>query len=139
MDTLGKKVAQLRAARGWTLQQLSDASNVSTSHLSAMEKGLRKSPSFQLMAQIADAFDVPLAYFRDDADSTDHSALGQQIHQFYDAETAQFIASEQAKPYVALARTLAQRGGQDPTMDAPAILQVIAQFMRDRQASYKVP
>ncbi|WP_051663098.1 helix-turn-helix domain-containing protein [Alicyclobacillus macrosporangiidus] len=59
--------------------------------------------------------------------------LAKRIQALYDHETARFIASESSRPYVALARQLAE---QDLLHDAPHLLQVIAQFIRDRAEDY---
>ncbi|WP_303803083.1 helix-turn-helix domain-containing protein [Alicyclobacillus macrosporangiidus] len=59
--------------------------------------------------------------------------LAKRIQALYDHETARFIASESSRPYVALARQLAE---QDLLHDASHLLQVIAQFIRDRAADY---
>jgi transcriptional regulator with XRE-family HTH domain len=60
--------------------------------------------------------------------------LARRIQALYDHDTARFIASESSRPYVALARQLAE---QDLLHDASHLLQVIAQFIRDRAADYR--
>jgi transcriptional regulator with XRE-family HTH domain len=143
--SLGVKVAELRAAHGWTLKHLSGISGVSLSHISAIENGTRPNPSIQQMMKLARAFGVSLSYFDDAAETEtqtsrpsaiDHpevQEIAQQFRAMYDSDTQKFIVSEQSKPYVSLARKLAEHSdGPDPS----SLLQLIAQFMRDRQQPY---
>jgi transcriptional regulator with XRE-family HTH domain len=51
---LGGKLRELRAARGWTQEQLADAVSKTTEHISYLERGER-SPSFELLLDIAHA------------------------------------------------------------------------------------
>jgi transcriptional regulator with XRE-family HTH domain len=143
--SIGDKVAKLRAERGWTLKQLSEYSGVSMSHINAIEHNKRPNPSIQQVVKLARAFNVPVAYFVDNPpgqdlehasdfrpDSLEHT-LAAEFLRLYDVDTQKFIVSEQSKPYVALAKQLAQeRRHQDPSK----LLQVIAQFMRDQRQEY---
>lgn len=148
MASLAEKVKQLRAERGLTLNQLSDRTGISISHLNAIERGNRPNPSFHFMSRLATVLAVPLDYFRDepgeetgDLDAhmqaaADDRALFRALAQLYDDETRRFIASEHSRPYVSLAKQLAEQSRQHPELDVPSVLQVIAQFMRDRDAPY---
>ncbi len=148
MPSIGEKLAKLRRDKGWTLKQLSEASGVSVSHISAIENHTRPNPSLQQVAKLARALGTPLTYFDDDAATSSpdtHTAtdstfsteplpsmegdLFEQFLKLYDEETRRFIVSESSKPYVALAMRLAQ---QDGDVDASSLLQIIAQFMRER-------
>ncbi|CAM3848064.1 helix-turn-helix domain-containing protein [Alicyclobacillus pomorum] len=153
MPSIGEKLAKLRRDKGWTLKQLSEASGVSVSHISAIENHTRPNPSLQQIAKLARALGTPLTYFDDDASTSTPDAhtvtestlsaepipsmkddLFEQFVNLYDEETRRFIVSESSKPYVALAMRLAQ---QDGGVDASSLLQIIAQFMRERQQDYK--
>ncbi len=68
----GAKLKQLRKLQGWSLEELSRRSGLSVSHLSALEKGRRKSPSIDLVYDLAEAFPVSIYFFLDkDADHED--------------------------------------------------------------------
>jgi transcriptional regulator with XRE-family HTH domain len=153
VPSIGEKLAKLRRDKGWTLKQLSEASGVSVSHISAIENHTRPNPSLQQIAKLARALGTPLTYFDDDASTSTPDAhtvtestlsaepipsmkddLFEQFVNLYDEETRRFIVSESSKPYVALAMRLAQ---QDGGVDASSLLQIIAQFMRERQQDYK--
>jgi transcriptional regulator with XRE-family HTH domain len=144
--SIGDKVAKLRTERGWTLKQLSEYSGVSVSHISAIENHTRPNPSLRQVVKLARAFNVPLTYFVDDCPTEQDSkhvpesrpqplehSLAAEFLRLYDEDTQKFIVSEQSKPYVALAKKLAQEGlHQDPS----TLLQIIAQFMRDQRQEY---
>lgn len=57
---LGRRVRQLRKARGWTLQSLAERVGRTTSALSMLENG-RREPRLSLLQALAGAFDIPLA------------------------------------------------------------------------------
>lgn len=56
----GEKLRQFRKERGWSLEELSTRSGLSVSHLSALENGARKSPSIDLVYQIAEALSISM-------------------------------------------------------------------------------
>lgn len=60
--SFGGEVRELRKARGLTLKQLSVASGVSLSHLSAIERGASK-PSLDVIGSIAEALSVSPDWF----------------------------------------------------------------------------
>ncbi|MHB1684729.1 MAG: helix-turn-helix domain-containing protein [Bacilli bacterium] len=64
----GTKLRQLRKLQGWSLEELSKRSGLSVSHLSALEKGRRKSPSVDLIYDLAEAFPVSIYFFLDQTD-----------------------------------------------------------------------
>ncbi len=58
----GSEVRQLRKARGMTLARLSEASGISVSHVSAIERAAVNA-SIDKVARLADALAVPVAWF----------------------------------------------------------------------------
>ncbi|WP_235439937.1 helix-turn-helix domain-containing protein [Paenibacillus sp. DMB20] len=56
---LGQTIAKLRKNKNYTIKQLSEITNVTSSMLSQIERGL-SSPSLNTLRVIADALDVPL-------------------------------------------------------------------------------
>lgn len=62
VEALGAEVRQLRKTRGLTLDDLSRASGMSLSHLSAIERGTVNA-SLDKLTRIAMALDVPMAWF----------------------------------------------------------------------------
>lgn len=62
MDKVGGRIKQLRNKRNLTLQELGEKINFNYSNLSKIERGERK-PTLELLEQLADFFDVKVAYF----------------------------------------------------------------------------
>ena len=56
---LGRKVAKLRKARGWSQEELSFRSNLNRNYLSDLENG-RRNPSLKVLEKIAFAFEINL-------------------------------------------------------------------------------
>jgi transcriptional regulator with XRE-family HTH domain len=59
VTTLGQKVAELRAARGWSLGALASRAALSPVTLSAVERG-HTAPSLRTAVKLARALDVPV-------------------------------------------------------------------------------
>ena len=58
MTPLGKRMRELRQARGVTLKQMARALNVSSAYLSALEHGRRGKPTWILLQRIIAYFNV---------------------------------------------------------------------------------
>ncbi|WP_432797378.1 helix-turn-helix domain-containing protein [Poriferisphaera sp. WC338] len=65
------RIKELRKQHRWTLQQLADASHVSRSMLSQIERG-QANPTLAVAYRIAQAFDLPLGQLVDIAMSESH-------------------------------------------------------------------
>ncbi|SHK91885.1 helix-turn-helix domain-containing protein [Alicyclobacillus tolerans] len=121
--TLGEKIRYLRLQRHWTLATLCQRTGISMSHLSAIEKGGRKNPSFDVVCRIAHAFDLPLSYF----DS--HNEREEKMT----TVNYPLLVSEEGARYLQLAEHLAERKALDNTS---LLLESIAEFLNDNQATY---
>ncbi|PWI57238.1 helix-turn-helix domain-containing protein [Sulfoacidibacillus thermotolerans] len=128
----GAKIRELRKAHGWSLEELSRRSGLSISHLSALEKGNRKSPSVDLVYDLSEAFHVSMYYFMDrestsdvpssrfsypsetspgSSESTSHSPLPSDEQIFHwtrtlRPETLAFMLHEDAEAYLTFAHNL---------------------------------
>ena len=58
MTPFGRRMRELRAARGVTLKQMADELGVSSAYLSALEHGRRGQPTWLLLQQITGYFNV---------------------------------------------------------------------------------
>ncbi len=76
----GAKLRQLRKLQGWSLEELSRRSGLSVSHLSALEKGRRKSPSIDLIYDLAEAFPVSIYFFLDKEPLKVETSAGQFLY-----------------------------------------------------------
>ncbi len=56
----GQVLHQLRKDRNWSLDELAQRSGLSVSHLSALEKGARKSPSVDYVYQVSNALSISM-------------------------------------------------------------------------------
>jgi transcriptional regulator with XRE-family HTH domain len=63
--TVGKRIRELRKAKGWSQEQLADEAEMHRTYMWGIEQGLRN-PSLRHLARIADALDVPLSRLFED-------------------------------------------------------------------------
>jgi transcriptional regulator with XRE-family HTH domain len=57
---LGRRVRQLREAKGWTQETLAERANLDRSYIAGIEAGLRN-PSMKAVAKIARGFGISLS------------------------------------------------------------------------------
>ena len=57
---VGKRIAEIRKARGYSLSELAEKANISKSYLSNIERQLNKNPSIQVLIKIAQVLQVDL-------------------------------------------------------------------------------
>jgi transcriptional regulator with XRE-family HTH domain len=57
---LGKRIRQLRNAKGWSQEQLAEQAGMHRTYMWGIEQGLRN-PSVRHLAQVADALNVSIA------------------------------------------------------------------------------
>lgn len=55
---VGRKIRELRLAKGWTQQILADHAQIERSHLARLEEGKREA-GIMILEKIAEALDVP--------------------------------------------------------------------------------
>ncbi len=122
---ISEKVFALRQSKNWTLAHVSELTGISLSHLSAIENGTRKNPSFSVIAKIARVYGAPLSYF-DDTGPIEESVI-------MDNPTQAFLASEQASTYISFAKRLAEG---TPYVDTSTLLKLIAEFLSDQKERY---
>lgn len=118
---LGRKLRQLRENQGWTLADVSEVAGISISHLSAIEKGTRPNPSFSVVVKLAKVYAVPLSYFLE-ADELD---INHQLPP---------LAAETPHAYQEMAKQLAAEHALD---DPSRLLELLAQYLRDRDHKYR--
>ncbi|WP_206831104.1 helix-turn-helix domain-containing protein [Alicyclobacillus fructus] len=119
--SLGQRLRQLREERGWTLAQVAAAAGLSVSHLSAIENGTRRNPSFHIVARLASVYGVPMESLVDDADRRASVQLSE------DEEEAQ-------ASYMDMARRLAEA---DALSHPARLLEVLAAYLREREQAYE--
>ncbi|MDU0204611.1 MULTISPECIES: helix-turn-helix transcriptional regulator [Paenibacillus] len=60
---LGEELRRLRKKKGLTLEEAASAAGITLQYMSLLEKGQRKSASFEIMANISRFYGIPLDYF----------------------------------------------------------------------------
>jgi len=62
MSSLGRELKRLRELRGLTLEEAANRITITRQYLSMLEKGQRKSASFEIMIRISTVYQVPMNY-----------------------------------------------------------------------------
>ncbi len=81
---IGKKIAELRKQKGYTLSELAEKTKISKSYLSNIERNLNKNPSLAIIKRIAKVLDVDLMTLL--KNETNHNT-----NQYVEKEWADFI------------------------------------------------
>lgn len=79
---IGKKIKELRKAKGYTLDELATQADSSKSYIWELENKTPPRPSAQKLAKIAKALGVTMDYFIDDQ-VTEESATDQMFYRKY--------------------------------------------------------
>lgn len=67
---LGEELHRLRKNKGLTLEEVANEIGITLQYISLLEKGQRKSVSFEIMTNISRFYNVPLDYFVSFLDET---------------------------------------------------------------------
>ncbi|MBF8377911.1 helix-turn-helix transcriptional regulator [Alicyclobacillus mali] len=120
--SLGERLRRLREERGLTLAQVASAAGLSVSHLSAIENGTRRNPSFHIVARIARVYNVPVDSLVDEEDKRHGVSQGAEAE--HQGPTT---------PYLEMARRLAEA---DALSHPARLLEVIAALLREQEQAY---
>jgi len=63
MSELGQRIRRARQTRGVTGAQLAERIGVSANYISELERGVKKNPSMQVVAGMAEVLNYPVDYF----------------------------------------------------------------------------
>lgn len=121
--SLGQRLRRLREERGLTLAQVATAAGLSVSHLSAIENGTRRNPSFHIVARIARVYGVPVDSLVEEEDKRPGVPQGANVE--YQGPST---------PYLEMARRLAEA---DALSNPARLLEVIAALLREREQAYE--
>jgi transcriptional regulator with XRE-family HTH domain len=80
--SIGDKIKELRSKKRESLQQVADSVGVSKAHIWDLERGSSANPSLGLLKQLAEHFNVTVAYLADDAATPEESAPLQFFREF---------------------------------------------------------
>lgn len=148
----GEKLREFRKQRGWTQDRLAQLAGISVSHVSQLEKGTRKSPSVDMVYQLAEALsvsvyallklDVPvpstLPYADASACSAEEAALALPLtaeaasrwtqwanwERTLRPEVAQFLFTDASQTYLTFAKAL-----HDARSSSKRVVQLVNDFL----------
>lgn len=72
MSKLGEQLVRLRERVNWTQERLAHSAGMSQSYLCQLEKGQVLNPGARTLLRLANAFQVPLDYFREAIEEDAH-------------------------------------------------------------------
>lgn len=105
--TLGEKLRELRQARKWTLNELSQRSGLSISHISSLERGTRTKPSMEVVRKLANALQIPVHHLHDDGvGERDLYTEADRILSRFAPDTQAFLLKEESVPYILFAKRI---------------------------------
>jgi transcriptional regulator with XRE-family HTH domain len=105
--TLGEKLRELRSNKKWTLNELSQRSGLSISHISSLERGTRTKPSMEVVRKLANALQIPVHHLHDDVlgDRNLYSDADLILSR-YAPDTQAFLLKEESVPFVLFAKRI---------------------------------
>lgn len=81
---IGKKIAEIRKSKGYTLSELAEKANISKSYLSNLERNQNKNPSLKIISRVAEVLNIdPVALM--------NPGEGNEIRMAYDQEWVNFV------------------------------------------------
>ncbi|TCP56057.1 transcriptional regulator with XRE-family HTH domain [Tumebacillus sp. BK434] len=112
--TLGAKLREMRLSKKWTLNELSQRSGLSISHISSLERGTRTKPSMEVVRKLANALQIPVHYLHDD-DTIDKDMYSEadRILSRFSPDTQAFLLQEDSVPYIMFAKRLYELRGEE--------------------------
>lgn len=84
MTSLGIELRRLRELRGLTLEEAANKILITRQYLSMLEKGQRKSASFEIMVRISLIYQVPMDYLRKFVSDSSQTLSEDGLKRWYD-------------------------------------------------------
>lgn len=91
---IGKRVKQLRAQKGLSLNELAERAGVAKSYLSSIERDIQSNPSVHFLEKICAVLEVPLETFFQDEQTTEPE-LDPEWYQLVREAMASGVSKEQ--------------------------------------------
>jgi transcriptional regulator with XRE-family HTH domain len=88
---LGQRIRQARLQRGVTGAQLAEYIGVSANYISELERGIKKNPSMQVIAGMAEVLHVPVDYF--------FGVTDKSLHHYIPADLSSYVREQIIEPY----------------------------------------
>lgn len=109
MSELGQRIKRARQARGVTGAQLAEKIGVSANYISELERGVKKNPSMQVVAGMAEVLRFPVDYF--------FGMEQNRITQYLPQDLSGYVMEKIVQPYSAATRPLEELNDRE-VMDA---------------------
>jgi transcriptional regulator with XRE-family HTH domain len=118
MSELGQRIRKARQARGVTGAQLAERIGVSANYISELERGIKKNPSMQVIAGMADVLGYPVSYF--------FGMPENRISQYIPSDLSGYVRETIVEPYYTTKRELAE-------MDDQEVMAALVEYLRKKQ------
>ena len=89
----GHRLKELRKKRGWTLDQVAQKLEISTTNYHNYEAG-RRTPSIQKLNELAELFNVPTDYLLGRVDDVDVKKVEDNLHDYLKRKTVVWNGKE---------------------------------------------
>ncbi len=109
--SFGTRVRRLRQERGWSQQELSLRSGISTPHISSIERG-KRFPSLEYALRIAESLGVPLNALCDESSTFQPPKMKNSPYEL-PLYLQNFVLNESATPYLQAAHRLSTLPQED--------------------------
>lgn len=131
MDTF---LRQQREAKGWTQQDLADASGVSQKAISHIEAGARKTPRIDTLAKLANALRITVDELQAGKKNVPEPQVNEAMAQYLNDEDLDFLSilqKDRAKLRAAL--SLIKLGEELPDASLDRLVTALTQLLRPAQ------
>ncbi|NYI93544.1 transcriptional regulator with XRE-family HTH domain [Amycolatopsis endophytica] len=122
-DRLAARLAELRAERGWSLDDLADRSGVSRSTLSRVERG-EISPTASLLGRLCTVYERPMSRLLTEVEADGAQLIRSAGQSVWTDEDSGFVRRSVSPPHPALRAEVVEgtlRPGADLSYDAPSV------------------
>lgn len=122
-DRLATRLAELRAERGWSLDELAERSGVSRSTLSRVERG-EISPTTSLLGRLCTAYERPMSRLLTEVEADGPQLIPAGGQSVWTDDDSGFVRRSVSPPHPALRAEVVEgalRPGADIGYDAPSV------------------
>lgn len=110
---IGKRIQQLRQAKGLSLSELAERADVAKSYLSAIERNIQGNPSIQVIEKLAAVLNVPIQTLLQDDTSEQLSTLDQDWVDLAREAMSSGVSKEQFREWLEFQRWRGQKNDND--------------------------
>jgi transcriptional regulator with XRE-family HTH domain len=116
MEGLGARIRRARQSREMTAAQLAEQIGVSANYISELERGVKKNPSMQVIAKMAEVLHYPVDYF--------FGVEKRRIAQYIPEDLSSYVHETIIQPYGAKSRDLSE-------LDDREVMEALMEYVRE--------